>query len=808
MATTNIVLVHLLTLVFLLFFSSLWTPHVADWVYVTSGNLSSIGDTLKPGDTLNSTSYLVSQKGAFALGFFRRIDIISNDSYVGISDMADPKSPFNLYVWFGNRGHPFVKDKTGSLTLDNNGTLKIVRQGESPIILYSSGTNNTVATLYDNGNFVLKEVNFDGSTKRVLWQSFDYLMDTLLPGMKLGINHKTGQTWALTSWLTTDIPDYGAFSLEWDPKGLELVIKQRGVVHWKSGVLRNNQFENISPDITSMYDFKVVSNEDEEYFSFSNKNQSVLMSEWIITFLGQFKDLRGPDIGRADNCYSYDTSGGCQGWEQPMCRERGDKFDLTTGYYVNGDILSNNNYSLGISDCKAICWSNCSCVAFTYQFSNETGCRFSTGEKAVQSSQASDFLSLYVLTSRTSHKGAKKWIWIGTVIVAALLVIFFSILCYIQRRRKFVPKGNNVTKDENDLLDLVSLDQSPIVNQIPNDGKKGHDLSVFNYAYVMTATNNFAPQNKLGEGGFGEVYMGELLTGQKIAIKRLSRNSGQGILEFKNELILISKLQHMNLVKLLGFCLHGEERMLIYEYMPNKSLDSFLFDANKSKLLDWQKRFGIIEGVAQGLLYLHKYSRLRVIHRDLKASNILLDENMNPKISDFGMARIFQQNELEANTKRVVGTYGYMSPEYAMEGVFSIKSDVYSFGVLMLEILSGRKNNSFFKTEHLFNLVGYAWELWNEGTALDLMDPALDDSYMDQMLRCVHVGLLCVEDSAIDRPAMSDVLAMLTNDNLSLPSPKKPAFSLARQAIEAHIYDKESECNSINWASISNMIPR
>ncbi|KAK4594746.1 hypothetical protein RGQ29_018450 [Quercus rubra] len=733
MATTNIVLVHLLTLVFLLFFSSLWTPHVADWVYVTSGNLSSIGDTLKPGDTLNSTSYLVSQKGAFALGFFRRIDIISNDSYVGISDMADPKSPFNLYVWFGNRGHPFVKDKTGSLTLDNNGTLKIVRQ---------------------------------------------------------------------------DIPDYGAFSLEWDPKGLELVIKQRGVVHWKSGVLRNNQFENISPDITSMYDFKVVSNEDEEYFSFSNKNHSVLMSEWIITFLGQFKDLRGPDIGRADNCYSYDTNGGCHGWEQPICRERGDKFDLAAGYYVTGDSLSGNNYSLGISDCKAICWSNCSCVAFTYQFANETGCRFWTGETAVQSDHASDFVSIYLLSSSPSRKGTKKWIWIGTAIVAALLVIFFSILCYIQRRRKVVPRGNNVTKDENELLDLVSMDQSPIVNQIPNDGKKGHDLSVFNYAYVMTATNNFAVQNKLGEGGFGEVYMGELLTGQKIAIKRLSINSRQGILEFKNELKLISKLQHMNLVKLLGFCLHGEERMLIYEYMPNKSLDSFLFDANKSKLLDWQKRFSIIEGVAQGLLYLHKYSRLRVIHRDLKASNILLDENMNPKISDFGMARIFQQNELEANTKRVVGTYGYMSPEYAMEGVFSIKSDVYSFGVLMLEILSGRKNNSFFKTEHLFNLVGYAWELWNEGAALDLMDPALDDSYMDQMLRCVHVGLLCVEDSAIDRPAMSDVLAMLTNDNLSLPSPKKPAFSLARQAIKAHISDKESECNSINWASISNMVPR
>ncbi|GMY33292.1 G-type lectin S-receptor-like serine/threonine-protein kinase At1g67520 isoform X1 [Fagus crenata] len=643
---TNVV--HLLKLVFLLFFSCLWTRHAAEWIYVTPAQAynSSVGDTLKPGDTLNSSSFLVSAKGTFALGFFRRIDSTSNESYVGISDMADPNMPFNLYVWFGNRGNPIVKH-SGMLTLDNNGTLKIVLQG--------------------------------------------------------------------------------------------------------------------------------------------------------------FERTR---YGRADNCYGYYTNGGCQGWEQPVCRHGGDTFELKSGYYVTRDSLATYNSSLSISDCKALCWSDCSCVAFSSQFGNDTGCRFWTGQSEFVSGKSSDFVSINVLSSKPSHRhrGTKKWIWIGIAIVIPLLIIIFCVLCYLQRRRKVVARGNNETKVENELLDLVSLDRSTNVNQIPNDGKKGHDLSVFSYACVMTATNNFSFQNKLGEGGFGEVYMGELLTGQKIAVKRLSRNSGQGVLEFKNELILISRLQHMNLVKLLGCCIQGEERMLIYEYMPNKSLDHFLFDSNRSKLLDWQKRFSIIEGVAQGLLYLHKYSRLRVIHRDLKASNILLDENMNPKISDFGMARIFQQNESEANTKRVVGTYGYMSPEYAMEGVFSIKSDVYSFGVLMLEIVSGRKSNSFYHTDHLFNLVGYAWELWNEDVALELIDPALDDSSIkDEMLRCIHVGLLCVEDSAIDRPTMSDVIAMLTNDNLSLPPPKKPAFSFARQA---HLSDKESENHSIYWASISNMVPR
>ncbi|VVA40040.1 PREDICTED: G-type lectin S-receptor [Prunus dulcis] len=405
--------------------------------------------------------------------------------------------------------------------------------------------------------------------------------------------------------------------------------------------------------------------------------------------------------------------------------------------------------------------------------------------------------------SSTVYKGlilAHKWIWIGTAIGTAVLVM---VLC-ISRRKLF--SGETHPMVENELLEWMESDRSTgDVNGLQNDGKMGNNLTVFSYASVVAATTNFSEENKLGQGGFGPVYKGKLVTGREIAVKRLSRCSGQGTSEFKNELILISELQHTNLVQLFGFCIHGEERMLIYAYMPNKSLDYFLFDSTRAMLLDWTKRFNIIEGIAQGLLYLHKYSRMRVIHRDLKASNILLDEYMKPKISDFGLARIFAHNELEASTNRIVGTYGYMSPEYAMEGIFSIKSDVYSFGVLMLEIISGRRNSSFYNADRVLNIVGYAWELWKEGRGLELMDPTLKDSCTeDQLLRCFQVGLLCVEENAADRPSMSDVVSMLTTETISLPLPTRPAFITIRNVIVSDISISRRELQIISVNGLSN----
>ncbi|KAK8349429.1 hypothetical protein V6Z12_A06G140400 [Gossypium hirsutum] len=249
---------------------------------------------------------------------------------------------------------------------------------------------------------------------------------------------------------------------------------------------------------------------------------------------------------------------------------------------------------------------------------------------------------------------------------------------------------------------------------------------------------------------------GKLQDRQEIAMKRLSRASRQGLEEFRNEAMVISRLQHRNLVRLLGCCVDGEEKMLVYEYMPNKSLDVFLF----------------------GLLYLHRDSRLRIVHRNLKASNILLDAELNPKISDFGIAKIFCGNESQGNTRRVFGTYGYMSPEYAMKGQFSEKSNVFSFGVLTLEIVSGRRNLSFEDDEHSPSLVGYAWKLWSEGNISELIDPMIssDPSCHREILRCSHVGLLCVQNFVKDRPTMMVVASMLNSEIENLPTPKQPPF--------------------------------
>ncbi|GKV52370.1 hypothetical protein SLEP1_g58956 [Rubroshorea leprosula] len=336
-------------------------------------------------------------------------------------------------------------------------------------------------------------------------------------------------------------------------------------------------------------------------------------------------------------------------------------------------------------------------------------------------------------------------------------------------------------------------------NDIKNEGPdEDMELPVFQLATISHATDNFSLRNKLGQGGFGPVFKGKLLDGQEIAVKRLSQSSGQGVNEFKNEVKLIAKLQHRNLVRLLGCCIEGEEKMLVYEYMPNRSLDSFIFDKTRGKELDWSKRFKIICGIARGLLYLHQDSRLRIIHRDLKASNVLLDEEMNPKISDFGMAKTFGGEQTEGSTRRVVGTYGYMAPEYAIDGLFSIKSDVFSLGILLLEIISGIKNRGFFQPKHSINLIGHAWKLWKEDNPLELVAESLGECFtLSEVIRCIHISFLCLQQNPEDRPPMSSVVMMLGSE-IKLPQPKQPGFLLERTALEMDSPTSKHDSTSVN----------
>ncbi|XP_038698521.1 putative receptor-like protein kinase At4g00960 isoform X2 [Tripterygium wilfordii] len=330
----------------------------------------------------------------------------------------------------------------------------------------------------------------------------------------------------------------------------------------------------------------------------------------------------------------------------------------------------------------------------------------------------------------------------------------------------------------------------------------------FDFATIRIATDNFSAANKLGQGGFGAVYKGKLPDGQLVAVKRLSRHSNQGEVEFKNE-VLMTKLQHRNLVRLLGFCFAGNERLLIYEFVPNSSLDHFIFDQTNPTILNWEIRYRIIWGIARGLLYLHEDSRLRIIHRDLKASNILLDEEMNPKISDFGMARLFAMDQIQDNTNRVVGTFGYMAPEYVLHGHFSAKSDVYSFGVLVLEIISGRKISHSVYGEEAEDLLTYAWKNWNGGTALKLADSILSvGSRSDEMMRCINIGLLCVQENVSRRPTMASVVQMLSSSKVSLAAPLRPAFFRGTSVVSEASTSLTKTNQSKSEASITELVPR
>ncbi|XP_027343111.1 G-type lectin S-receptor-like serine/threonine-protein kinase At4g27290 [Abrus precatorius] len=796
-------------------------------------------DTITQSQPLHDDgSTLISNHGTFELGFFSPGR--STNRYIGIWYKT---IPVKTVVWVANRDNAIKNNNFSMLTISKEGNLVLVNNNHQTLWLSNITTTQPLKSplvqLLDTGNLVLKENKKEES---FLWQSFDHPCDTLLPGMKLGWDLKTGLNRKLTAWKSWDDPSSG--NLSWGvllSSNPELVLWNGSIEYHRSGPWNGPGFSG-QPVLrmARIVDPNFVNNSNEVYYSYTLANKSMIS----ITYLNQTLSHRQrmnwipenntwrvfESIPR-DDCDLYNTcgpNGNCKDNETPICQclegfkpkspQNWDMFDWTQGcvrsepwrcgvrnqdgfqrfYSIKGPDTRNSwtNGNMTLEDCKVKCLENCSCMAYSNLdiTGGGSGCSIWFGDlndlKLITASQQDLYIRKAVpdIASNGDAKDGdkkKKDLIITITLVSALVLLL--LVYYIYRARRKI-RG---MKDE--IKNIISIEK------VDKDEEHNLELPFFDFATIFNATNGFSDDNKLGQGGFGPVYKGTLLDGQEIAVKRLSKSSRQGVKEFKNEVILCAQLQHRNLVKVLGCCIEGEEKMLLYEYMPNKSLDSFLFDSTQSKLLDWSKRFHIMCAIARGLLYLHQDSRLRIIHRDLKASNILLDNDMNPKISDFGLARICGDNQIEGNTNIIVGTYGYMAPEYAIDGLFSIKSDVFSFGILLLEIVSGKKNRDLSYTSNSYNLIGLAWRLWKQGNPMELMDDYLGESYIiSEALRCLQVGLLCLQHHPDDRPNMAAVIVMLTNE-IVLPQPKEPGFLIERVIPN----EVESSRTSINEVTIS-----
>ncbi|KAG9160005.1 hypothetical protein Leryth_005746 [Lithospermum erythrorhizon] len=639
-------------------------------------------DTLAPDQSLHDNQTLISNGEIFELGFFSLGK--SKNKYLGIWYKTTP----DVIVWVANRNTPLA-DSQGVLTLNKNGTLVLLNNSGG--IIWSSenqipATSSPVVKLLDTGNLVVQN-DSDTHSGTYIWQSFDYPGNTRLPGMLMGENIENGQEIQVTSWKSVDDPSPGDFVYKIEQLGLsQLEIVGNGIKRFRSGpwngicfngliMVGNQTFRGITDSANRAKVFYIT-----DPYNASNVNRLVLSptgyaerfvlnqkkNEWEHSFslpnnpcdmYGQcgpngICNLKQTPICRCLDRFvpkseqewkSQNWSSGCERSDSSSdCLHKGNDTFLRVSSTKLPDLLKfqmRNNMNL--SECQAECLRNCSCTAYANPYVNspDSACLMWYGDLLdVREFPEENEQSFYarVPLSETGNIGGsnKKGKGSGTIIigVSAGLGIFSSLamifVCIAIKRRQ---KG--IRRKKGDL-----------------------ELPLFQFSTIASATNNFSSANLIGEGGFGPVYKGQLSTGQEVAVKRLSKTSGQGNEEFRNEVTLIAKLQHRNLVRLLGCCIQGEEKMLIYEFMQNNSLDHFIFDHTRNTLLPWPKRFGSILGIARGLQYLHQDSRLKIIHRDLKTSNILLDTNLIPKISDFGLARILGLDQDFAKTKRVIGT--------------------------------------------------------------------------------------------------------------------------------------------------------
>ncbi|CAI9275601.1 unnamed protein product [Lactuca saligna] len=783
---------------------------------------------LAVNQSLTGNQTLVSPAENFELGFFKPGQ--SPNYYIGIWYM---KVKTRTIVWVANRETPIsdafsskLQILNGNLVLLNESNTQIWSTNITPTPTPTPTPSALSVVLLDDGNLVLR-YNSSSSSSSItpIWQSFDHPTNTFLPGGKLGYNKRTNTKQIITSWKSTEDPSMGPFSLEVDQDEKHYVDNENES-YFTYSLYNDSLISRFFMDVSGQIQQQTYLESLEQWNLFWTQPRSQCQ---IYAFCGPFGICSQAGLPFCSCLTAFvpkslndwnlsDFSGGCVRRTEFNCGIKEEKPAFIEGYvpvsYLSTFLETETPESetpeseLDESACRRSCLDDCSCDAYSFILKI---CRLWNSEKLsnisllfVSGDANSRTFPVNIKVSssdlpNSSTKIKTKVLVAGIVSGFCGLVFLCSIGIVFYRRMK--TKGS---RDNGENFEREFQENGRNVRYLVDPGilsaedRKGIDVPFIEFKTILSATDYFSLANKLGQGEFGPVYKGILPGLGEVAVKRLASQSGQGLKEFQNEVLLIGKLQHRNLVRLLGYSMKDHEMILLYEYMHNKSLDRFIFDRTLSMCLGWDLRFDIIMGIARGLLYLHQDSRLRIIHRDLKASNVLLDEDMNPKISEFGLARIVKGRETEDNTTRVVGTYGYMSPEYALDGFFSVKSDVFSFGVVILEIISGKRNTGYYHNQQAFSLISYAWGLWKSKRPLELVDLALVETCNSiEVLRCMIVGLLCIQEDPKDRPTMVNVVLMLGMDIESLPNPKEPAFVSKRSIDRLPLTSSKSEINQL-----------
>ncbi|XP_058779979.1 G-type lectin S-receptor-like serine/threonine-protein kinase At2g19130 [Vicia villosa] len=739
--------------------------------------------TISTDQSLSGDQTLISKGGIFELGFFKPGNTSSN-YYIGI---WYKKISQQTIVWVANRDNP-VSDKNTATLKISDGNLVLLDQSSKQVWSTNMSfpkSDSVSAILLDSGNLVLRNRPNDDASDP-LWQSFDHPADTWLPGGKIRLDNKTKKPQYLTSWKNKEDPATGLFSLELDPKGTSsyLILWNKSEQYWTSGAWNGHIF-SLVPEmrLNYIYNFSFVSNENESYFTYSVYNPSYI-SRFVMDISGQIKQLSWLENIKEWNlfwsqpraqCEVYafcGAFGSCTENSKPYCNclsgfEPKSQSDWDLEDHSGGCIrktrlqCESSDNSKGVKDrfrpipnmalpkhaqsvrsgnaeeCESICLNNCSCSAYSYD-SNGCSVWFKDLLSLQQlSTDDSSGKTLFLKLAASEFKDDKKGngviigIALGAIVGVGILLALLLFVVF-RRRKRTVGTGK------------------------PVEGS----LVAFGYRDMQNATKNF--YEKLGGGGFGSVFKGTLADSSLVAVKKLESVS-QGEKQFRTEVSTIGTVQHVNLVRLRGFCSEGTKRMLVYDYMPNGSLDFHLFmKKDTSVLLNWKLRYQIALGIARGLTYLHEKCRDCIIHCDVKPENILLDTDFCPKVADFGLAKLVGRDFSRVLTT-MRGTRGYLAPEWISGVAITAKADVYSYGMMLFEVVSGRRNSDPSEDGQFTFFPTLAAKVVIEGgSVITLLDHRLEgNGDIEEVARIIKVASWCVQDNENERPTMGQVVQIL-----------------------------------------------